>query len=105
MVPVFKFLATLSSKVRTKEDNIRPGISEAKDCSEAGSKLAGIETELLASREYSCNIKWYVVRQDDGTSIYKLQNDLDRCNITVRHVEFECKVLLCTVVGLLECGA
>ena len=42
--------------------------------------------------------------QKDRAGVHKLQNDLDCRNVTVRHVEFECKVLLRTVVRLLERG-
>jgi len=81
-----------------------PGIGQAEDCSEARSKLAGIEAQLLPCRKYPCDVQRRIVRQNNCTSVNKLQDDLDCCNVAVGNMQLEHKVLLCTVVRLLECG-
>jgi len=76
----------------------RPSISQAKDCSEAGSKLAGVKAQFLPSGQYLGDVDRRVVRQNDGAGVDKLQNDLDRRDVAVGHVQSEYKVLLCTVI-------
>ena len=83
---------------------IVPGISEAQDCAEARSELAGIQAKLLSSGKYPSDVQRRVMWQDNCTSVNKLQDDLDCCNVAVGNVQLVDEVLLCAVVRLLECS-